>query len=246
MVKIGEKPIIEWQLDLFKKFNIEVIIVTGYKKDKIRYKNVKYFHNLKYDSTNMVETLFCAKTEMTEPTIISYGDIIFDETVLQKLLESKFDCSVVIDSNWKEYWELRFEKPLSDAESLIIDNEGYIIDIGRKTEDINQIQGQYIGLMKFQDNGLEFLKEFYQQTKETSINKKNQLNEELEFKKLYMTDLLRGMINAGTKIKAIPTHNGWLEIDTINDYNLYTKMINDDNLGLGYLVGRLSMYLGNF
>jgi len=230
MVKIGKKSIIEWQLDLFKKFNIEVIIVTGYKKDKIRFKNVKYFHNLKYDSTNMVETLFCAKTEMTEPIIISYGDIIFDEIILQKLIESEFDCSVVIDRNWKEYWELRFEEPLSDAESLRIDDDGYITDIGRKTDNIKNIQGQYIGLMKFQNNGLEFLKEFYQQAKENSGKEKNQLNEELEFKKLYMTDLLRGIINAGTKIKAILTHNGWLEIDTIHDYNLYTKMINDGTI----------------
>ena len=38
-----------------------------------------------------------------------------------------------------------------------------------------------------------------------------------------MTDFLRGLINNGQKLKAINIENSWLELDNIDDYNLYTN-----------------------
>ena len=72
----------------------------------------------------MVESLFCASQELNEQTIVSYGDIIFEKKVLDKLIQSKADFSVVVDKNWKRYWEMRFDNPLDDAESLKIDTDG--------------------------------------------------------------------------------------------------------------------------
>ena len=51
----------------------------------------------------------------------------------------------------------------------------------------------------------------------------NPLNPKLPFKQSYMTDFLQGLINANHKIKAVPIFGGWLELDSINDYQLYQK-----------------------
>ena len=58
--------------------------------------------------------------------------------------------------------------------------------------------------MKFQGEGLEILKSFYDKSKLSAQNGKNPLNSSLSFEKSFMTDLLQGMINDGVKIKAIP------------------------------------------
>ena len=129
------------------------------------FKNVNYFHNSNYDITNMVETLFCAMEKFNDTVIVSYGDIIFEKKVLTSLINSDEDYSVVIDKNWRKYWESRFTDPLIDAESLILDSMNNIIEIGQTTKNIDDIQGQYIGLMKFQGSGLKFLRNFYQKTK---------------------------------------------------------------------------------
>ena len=63
--------------------------------------------------------------------------------------------------NWKKYWDVRFENPLDDAESLEIDKQGYIQNIGQKVDNLEKIQGQYIGLMKFQNKGCDMVKKFY-------------------------------------------------------------------------------------
>ena len=59
--------------------------------------------------------------------------------------------------------------------------------------------------------------------KNQSKNNPNPLNPDIAFKQSYMTDFLQGLINSGHKLKAIEIENGWLELDSINDYNKYTK-----------------------
>jgi L-glutamine-phosphate cytidylyltransferase len=232
MVKLFGMSLLERQINTFRECGInEIIVVTGYKDETIDLKNIKKYKNFDYASTNMVETLFCAENEMDEQIIISYGDIIFEKKVLTSLINSDEDYSVVIDKNWRKYWESRFTDPLIDAESLILDSMNNIIEIGQTTKNIDDIQGQYIGLMKFQGSGLKFLRNFYQKTKEEAKKTgENSLNSNIDFKKSYMTDFIQGLINAGCKIKAISINNGWLELDNNDDYKIYNKMYEDGKL----------------
>jgi L-glutamine-phosphate cytidylyltransferase len=232
MVKLFGMSLLERQINIFRECGInDIIVVTGYKDETIDLTNIKKYKNFDYASTNMVETLFCAENEMDEQTIISYGDIIFEKKVLTSLINSGEDYSVVIDKNWRKYWESRFADPLIDAESLRLDSMNNIIEIGQTTKNIDYIQGQYIGLMKFQDSGLKFLRNFYQKTKEEAKKTgKNPLNPNIDFKKSYMTDFIQGLINAGCKIKAISINNGWLELDNNDDYRIYNEMYENGKL----------------
>ena len=231
LVELFGKSILQWQIDIFNDFQIKnIIIVKGYLEKKINLPNITYYINEKFSTTNMIETLFSARNEMNESIIISYGDIIFEKNVLNELLTSQADISLVVDTNWLNYWKQRFKEPLDDAESLVIDDEGNISSIGQKIKKLDQAQAQYIGLMKFQGKGLEQLKSFYDQSKALSKSGKNPLNPNLDFNKSYMTDLLQGMINNGIKIKAIPIKNSWLELDSYNDYLLYSQMYENKTL----------------
>ena len=79
--------------------------------------------------------------------------------------------------------------------------------------------------MKFKKQGLNFLINYYENSKKEFEKKGiNPFNSDLEFKQSYMTDLLRGMINNGCKIKGIPINNGWLELDSVSDYELYNEL----------------------
>ena len=45
-----------------------------------------------------------------------------------------------------------------------------------------------------------------------------------------MTYFLQGFINNRWKLKAVEIENGWLELDTINDYNKYTELSSKNKL----------------
>ena len=231
MVKLFDKTILKYQIDVFRSCKInDITVVTGYEADKIKMEGVNFLHNQNYDTTNMVETLFCAKEKLTENVIISYGDIIFEKQVLQKLINSNWDSSVIIDNQWKKYWQMRFENPLDDVESLRIDENGLITNIGMKVNSLEEIQGQYIGLMKFKNEGVKNLKKIYKKSKLKSVKGVNLLNQNIPFEKSYMTDLIQAMINEGVKINAVKITNGWLELDSIDDYNLYQEKNNEGTI----------------
>jgi len=224
MVKLFGKTLLERQIDVFKSCNVlDISVVTGHKSELITLKGITYFKNKKFDTTNMLETLFCAEEKLRDCVIVSYGDIIFEKKVLDSLIKSEDDISVVIDKDWEKYWELRFERPLDDAESLIINSKGFIQSIGQKVENIEEIQGQYIGLMKFQNKGIDILKNFYKKAKNESLLGSNILNPNIPFERSFMTDFLQGLIHEKNYIKAVPIRNGWLELDSMKDYELYTK-----------------------
>ena len=231
LVELFEKSLLEWQIKIFQNSGItDITIVSGYKSDLINFPETTILKNEKYNSTNMVETLFCAKEKLLNSTIISYGDIIFEKNVLNKLIQSKADFSIIVDKNWKRYWEMRSDNPINNAESLKIDTDGNITSIGKKAQKIDEIEGQYIGLMKFQNTGLEKIKEFYEKTKSQSTNESNPLNPLVSFQQSFMTDFLQALINDGCKLKAIEIENGWLELDTVSDYDKYTELYSKNKL----------------
>ena len=45
-----------------------------------------------------------------------------------------------------------------------------------------------------------------------------------------MTDLLQGLIRAGYKLTSIPINGGWLELDTIDDFDLYNNLKKENGL----------------
>ena len=224
LIELFGKSLLERQIDLYHELGInDISIVTGYKSEQINFPNTTIIQNKNYASTNMLETLFCAKHKLLDSTIVSYGDIIFEKNVIKSLINSNDEISLIVDKQWKKYWKKRFSNPLSDAESLIIDGE-FITEIGQKVTSYEKICAQYIGLMKFQKSGISLIKEYYETAKEQSKSGINVLNELIPFQKSYLTDFLNSLIKINTKIKAIPINNGWLEIDTISDLKLYESL----------------------
>jgi choline kinase len=232
LVRLFGKTLLQWQIEVLRSCGIaDITIVTGYRGDKITVPGAEVLENRNYDTTNMVESLFCAREKLRESTLVSYGDIIYQQSVLRKLMASPDDISVVVDKRWRCYWEVRFDNPLDDAESLEVDGDGYILSIGQKAGRIEDIAGQYIGLMKFQSDGIRALKSFYDAAKRCAAAGTNPLKPGVPFEKSFMTDLLHGLIQAGSKIRAVPVENGWLELDSLRDYEIYNRMKADRTLG---------------
>ena len=225
LIEFFGKTLLDRQISILRRCGVEdICVVTGYESHMFKDKKLDYMHNKDFFQSNMLKSLFCAEKKISNSTIVSYGDIIFEETVLRKLIDSKDDFSIIIDKNWKDYWSSRFENPIDDAESLMMDEDNFIIEIGQKVDNISKINGQYIGLMKFQNDAIKKIKSFFSKCQISyEQNGINILNPRISFDNSFMTDFLQGLIVEGEKLKAIEIENGWLEFDNIEDYKLYTK-----------------------
>lgn len=212
--KIDGKTLLDWQLDSMSKSNISnLILVTGY-KSKMLQGNFKKIKNIRWNETNMVSSLFCAPS-FDGNTIVSYSDIVYKPDYINLLENSIYDVVITADKSWKELWSLRFKNPLDDAETFKCE-ENYLTEIGSKTDDINNIQGQYMGLLKFSNFGWKITKNIYM-----SFPKEKR-------DKMDMTSLLNELIRNKIKIKVIFVSGGWCEADTYNDILVYEEQLKKD------------------
>ena len=215
LVKYQGKSILDHQLENCKKMKIQkIFLVSGYKSSKIKKKNIIKIKNENYKTTNMLYSLFKLRKlfDGNNDLIISYGDIIYKNDVLKKLINSREQLSTVIDTDWYSYWKVRMENPLDDAESLKLSKKYYITDIGKKVKNLKDIKGQYIGLTKISKNIAKKILKVW-----VDLNSKNNAN---KTNNLYITDFLRILIKRKFKIKAIPVKRGWLEFDEPSDLKI--------------------------
>lgn len=213
LVELWGKSLLDWQLQAIRKAGIEEIaVVTGYKAEKIRERHpeLTYFHNEDWEKTNMVATLMKARTWLTSDTcIISYSDIIYDTRAVKLLANEKMDIAITYYTKFMELWEKRFQDPLEDLETFRLDEQSNLTEIGHRPTNSNEVQGQYMGLLRFTPEGWQRI---YQRLQENLSDK---------VQKLDMTGLLSYMIEKQTVIKAIPYDGVWLEVDNGNDLALY-------------------------
>lgn len=227
LVEVNSKPILEWQISLFEKYKIPINIISGYlnKKIKERKYNLKYFINADYDSSNMVYSLFKARSLLEKcinkkNIIISYGDIIYSPEIFRQVIEDDSPFSCVVDLNYKKYWSLRMDNIEDDLESLSTNKEGFIISIGQKInsiKDLNEIEAQYIGLIKISSEMIPSIIKRWDE-----ILNQNLLSYS---KDIFMTEFLQYCINTGLKLKALKTSYPWAEIDTPSDINIAEKIL---------------------
>ena len=232
MVEVNGKSILGRQLTVMHDCGIrdeDITIVAGYKgevlRDIFRDTQMNIVINDNYENTNMVCSLMCAREimEQYEDILLSYGDIIYNEKVLRSILQSEEKASVIVDDGWYSYWSERCENPLDDAETLMFDKDDYLTEIGQKTMDLGKIQSQYIGLMRFKGEGLEAVLHLAAEAEERSRKGVPLWRTTRTYQKMYMTDLLQGLIDEGNKLKAVHINRGWFEIDDCEDLKVVER-----------------------
>tara|TARA_Y100000741_G_scaffold290695_1_gene230804 strand:- start:4298 stop:5041 length:744 start_codon:yes stop_codon:yes gene_type:complete len=216
LIKINQKLLLENLINNFKSLEINNInIVVGYKKEKIikKFQKYNFLFNKKWKNTNMFYTLKCAdKLLKKNYSIISYADIYYNSSAIKLILNKKYDICITSFNGWNNLWKKRFKNPLNDLETFDLDKNKYLTEIGKKTKNIKNIKGQYMGVIGISPRG------WIKLNKCISYLSKNILD------KISMTELLEILLKEKIKIKVIPYKEKFMEIDYLNDLKLARKL----------------------
>lgn len=208
LVELRGRTLLDWQLAALQGAGInEIGIVTGYKREQLAGRGLHEFHNPRWTETNMVSSLECAEAWLTvEPCVVSYSDIFYESEAVTALMESKAGLAVTYDANWRTLWEKRFGDPLLDAETFRLNADGTLAEIGNKPKTVAEVEGQYMGLLRFTPEGWQEV-----------VRIRSALPPET-CDRMHMTGTLQKVIEAGrVPIAALPYHKGWGEVDSADD-----------------------------
>jgi L-glutamine-phosphate cytidylyltransferase len=221
LVELAGKPLIERQIAALRRGGVEEIgVVRGYRAELIDFPGLCYFANERWAETNMVMSLAAAAPWLRSgPVIVSYADIFYRSELVRGLASAPGQLVISYDRAWRRLWTRRFADPLADAETFRIHASGQLLEIGGKTTRIEDIEGQYMGLLNFTQPAWSAV-EALLGTLDTAIRDR-----------LDVTGLLRRLLTeTQLPVSTFATDGQWGEIDNPEDLALYQNMVREGEL----------------
>ncbi len=222
-VELEGRKLIERQVAALRGGGMDEIgVVRGYRAEMFDFPSLSYFTNERWAETNMVMSLAAAALWLRSgPVIVSYADIFYRSELVRGLASAPGELVISYDRAWCRLWTRRFADPLSDAETFRIDSGGQLLEIGGKTTRMEDIEGQYMGLLKFTPTAWSAV-EVLQGTLDASTRDS-----------LDMTGMLRQLLaRKMLTIDTFGTDGQWGEIDNPADLALYKNMVREGELVL--------------
>ncbi|HEX9872700.1 MAG TPA: isocitrate lyase/phosphoenolpyruvate mutase family protein, partial [Candidatus Tectomicrobia bacterium] len=230
LLDIKGKSILERQVEALNSCNIkDIVVVRGYQKDKFALPNIRYYDNEHYEKNFDLASLFCAEAELRGRCLVLYGDILFDRSVLEKLLQSDKDISLVVDRAWYDQRrDVRPDEAPPKPDLVLLRDppeQGYrflpstadttVAQIGQQ-QPPEEAHGEFIGMAMFSPHGTERLLQTYHRV--VGSYHGGPFHEAPSLEQASLTDMLQEIIDQQQDIHAVNIYKGWMEVDTFEDY----------------------------
>ncbi|MFP4686514.1 MAG: phosphoenolpyruvate mutase [bacterium] len=210
MLNIGGEPILHKLSSQLRKAGIrDINIIRGYKKEEVQVDGGKYIDIDQYEDTGELYSLYQARDMLTGELVISYGDIMFRQYILNTLLYEEGDIVITVDGNWRERpYEDRYVDFVSASSPYTLEYREEDVFLKKVDPELDEtkVDGEWIGLLKTSSTGTEIVKE-----------KLKELAAEKDIEKLRFKDLFNKLIEDGEQIKVHYISGHWLDVDEFED-----------------------------
>ena len=220
MLDIRGRTILERQIEALNTSGIkDIAVVRGYKKEAIAVPNVRTYDNDDFAATGEAVSLFAAAAELDKRVVVLYGDVLFDGPIVEKLLRSSADVTVVVDRSMADlpvgqrngrphdYVELDGRTAEPTTRFLPSDQPVRVAHIGPGL-DPARANGEFIGLCMLTRRGCELVRAAWEKV----------LAHGNGARKSSIPDLLQRVIDDGGEVRAVDIYKGWTEISSFDDY----------------------------
>ena len=211
MLSIAGKPLLRRLVDEFKNQGInKITVVAGYKAEAIDIAGISVRINRDFATTGELTSLGCAMDSFHDDMLIMYGDLLFRSYILNDLLDHDGDIVVVVDSSVKTshisgtpdyaYCSQSDDRSIFNQEILL--NHVSEVEVPGNGEP----SGRWIGMLKVRSRGRNWI--------EGALLK---LQQEDNFNRLTMPDLLNYLVDNGNKIHVLYINGHWLDVNVLGD-----------------------------
>lgn len=204
MLPVNGKPILNHLIRTFNDVGVkDITVVRGYAKEQIKYENITFVDNEQFTTTKELYSLALALENIQSETIISYGDILFKSYILNDLLNSQSDITIIVDTDveiedsYTDY--VNTDNPYNKKQ---FEQEVKLRKMSNTLEQ-NEINGEFIGLWKLNAQGLQKVK-----------NAINELAKHNDIATLRLSDLFNYLVE-NTEVNVKYIRGSWTDIDNI-------------------------------
>ena len=212
MVPVGGRPLLHKLVAQFRAAGVRAItVVRGYAAEKVHAPEVEFVENEDFEGTGELPSLNKARDRIDGGTIISFGDILFRQHILNSLLAEENDIVVAVDAMWKRPRE-RGTNGYVDyvtatrSYSLRYDEEdAFLAKMGPDLSP-EKIHGEWIGLIKTTVRGSAAV-----------CDALDVLSKRPDFRRLRFDDLFNHLVSQGQPVQVLYITGQWLDVDDLED-----------------------------
>ena len=229
MLDVNGKPILGWIVQTLHNVGLkDIYIVAGYKSDNINIEGVSLVENKNFDKTHILDSLMCARQHMKGRLLVSYSDLVFDRLIVDRLLKTKGDITIVVDptsrNSAKEPMErlIATHAPLAEVRQIGVDSPNPVKKISKKIP-ADEMHYEFAGIAMFSSKGLNILKREYENARQDFSGKK--FYDANSFEKASLIDMLQYLVDKGHVVDTLEVTSGWSEIRTFEDYKRTCRLL---------------------
>ena len=221
MLEVKGRTILDRQVTALHACGVQdVTVVRGYQKDRVAAAGVRFVDNDRFAETGELYSLLRAREALGGPFLFLYGDIIFEPAILARLLASRADVALVVDRAFHDAYRAGLapaggpfdlvvtETPPNGRRFVAPESGSRVVRIGPEVAP-GEAHGEFIGMAMFSAAGAATLLDVHDELAGGRA-------EGLEHAS--MTQILQALIDRGQPVTAVDIHQGWMEIDSFEDY----------------------------
>lgn len=234
LVTVGDKTILKHQKKVIKQVGVNrITLVRGYCGDLFDDDDIKYFDNPEYDTKHSLHSLMHAREEMDGGFVLIYSDIIFNEDILESLLNSKGDIVLLVDNSYQHH-KHEIDKKLDLVVSKMKASTHYrtlhpskMMELKRAGKNIDKDEADYefIGIAYFSEKGADILRKVYDDCKQRV---KGRFHEAESFSLASDLDIFQEIMDRGYSVNALEVYKGWIEVHNKDDVDIAEKMLDKE------------------
>ena len=221
------ETVLKWVLNALRKNKINNIrFVGGFEIQKIgfNFPDLDFIYNPVWHKTGVLESLYQARKYINGPIIISYGDIVFTDEVVKRLISNK-DKDIVIAHEKKNLNHIYSGENVIKNVTVVENNN--LIDIGF-LKPTSKSTGEFIGVAYFNENSSRILRDFLDNSYQNFVDKP--FGQSNNIQSAYLTDLLRFFIKKRISISCEDIGTDWIEIDNVDSLTKFVIGTKGDTL----------------
>jgi phosphoenolpyruvate phosphomutase len=235
LIEIRGRTILERQLETLSQVGVnDVALVRGYRKDRLPKKGPRYVDNDEYADTGEIYSLYAAREELTGDVLVLYGDLIFDETCVDRLLHCRRDVSILVD---RSFLDVPVDARLSvSAPDFVVEKDpppparraipsrepGVAVRVGGDVTR-RDAHAEYVGMLKLSAVGAETVRGLLEDLAAGGWDQP--FHGAPSLREAGLPHLLQELIDRGEEVATVEIYKGWLEIDSVEDLQLALRVL---------------------
>jgi phosphoenolpyruvate phosphomutase len=212
MVPVSGIPLLHKLVSQFRVAGVRAItVVRGYAAEKVHAPNVEFVENEDFEGTGELLSLHKARDRIDGDAVISFGDILFRQHILNNLLAEEHDIVIAVDA----MWERRRKRQANGYVDYVTatrpyslryeEEDAFLAKIGPDLA-VEKIHGEWIGLIKTTARGSAGV-----------CGALDVLSKRPDFYRLRFDDLFNHLVGGGQRVQVLYITGQWLDVDDLDD-----------------------------